>query len=323
MTDSLQDASSQSTGTNPTGGKPEDGNTPSDQGTEGSQSDRPSTEELTKELETMKTNYSASSRQEQYGRQLAANQALEIQQLKSKIEESESQPAGGDFKSLDQIAKEMQDGIENSDSLALAKGLRNVLDIGRSEGRQEGKQQSKEVQDRQSRIQESAARINFTNLGNLEEPMTKRTWELYAQIKSAHQAGTFMSYVPNDEEMLAGTTIKINPHLLAEAQSRASAENPGAETRPAASGQVQIEGSGGGSPPSRRDTSISEGGPGLMSEAEKKTAETYFKKGDVTTEQAHQKFYKNLPANVRKVREKTGKLITTQDIIESSTAAAK
>jgi hypothetical protein len=61
----------------------------------------------------------------------------------------------------------------------------------------------------------------------------------------------------------------------------------------------------------------------MLTEGERKTAIQYMKRGDMTNDDAFQRYYDKLPAGVRRVREKTGQFVTTQDLIESAASTSK
>lgn len=329
MSGTVTGASPQPQGTNPSGGKPEGGNNPSAPSAGEPNSPSPSTEEMSskiKELEMqnqmLSKNYSDSSREAQLARnQLQQSQESELMRQQAIQEQDQATQKNSDLISVsDRIIK----GAYAEDSEAVASALSDFSDMSRDSGRKEAQvvqQQQQEDQDRKERrmtASKSQVQPYWNELVDQNNPTSKRVWELYVQLYNAHQSGNYKEFIPRDEEMVSGTNISVNYHLLNEARLLQEGESRNASLSSAATGNVTLESSGVSQQATVSDSNMS--GPNLLSDDEKQDALRYLSRqeGEQDTD-LQQRYYDNLPENVRRIREKTGKYITQQDIAESVT----
>jgi len=340
MAETVTDASPQPEGTNPLDGKPEGGNTPAGTGVGESQPEPPSYEDLQQQNQhlyqqnqTLNKNYSDSSRAAQQDRAEKQNLLMQNQQLQMNLQQMQ-QPNGDNadgFRSVEDIAKGLIDGVVDNDASAVGQTLKEVEERGFKRG-QEATDERRTVETQKSaRMSQSSALINWNALTtngapNTEDAFSNEVWNAYVSLYQAHQQGQFMNHIPKDE--IAWNGGPLNPHLLKEAQyavmQRGTAQAGTPAPQPAATGGTFVEPSGSGTPPATSRTPVGgQSASSLLSDGEKKTAKLYMKKGEMTDDEAYQRYYGKLPANVRRVREKTGRFVTTQDMIESAASVGK
>ena len=329
MSGTVTGASPQLEGTNPSGGKPESGNNPSDPSIGEPNSSSPSTEEMNrkiKELEMqnqmLSKNYSDSSREAQLARsQLQQSQESELIRQKALQEQQDATQQNTELVSVsDRIIK----GAYAEDSEAVASALSDFANISRDSGRKEAQvvqEQQQQDQDRkQRRMTASKSQVQpyWNELVDQNNSQSKRVWELYVQLYNAHQSGNYKEFIPKDEEMVSGTNISVNYHLLNEARLLQEGESRNASLSSAATGNASLESSGSSHQATVSNENMS--GPKLLSDDEKQDALRYLSRQEGEQDSdVQQRYYENLPENVRRIREKTGKYITQQDIAESVT----
>jgi len=329
MSGPVTGASPQPQGTNPSGGKPEGGNNPSAPSAGEPNSPSPSTEEMNrkiKELEMqnqmLSKNYSDSSREAQLARnQLQQAQESELMRQQSLQEQQQATQQNTELVSVsDRIIK----GAYAEDTEAVASALSDFANISRDSGRKEAQavqeQHQQEQERKQRRMMASKSQVQpyWNELVDQNNPTSKRVWELYVQLYNAHQSGTYKEFIPRDEEMVAGTNISVNYHLLNEARLLQEGEARNSTLSPAATGNVTLESSGGAQQAAAPDSNAT--GPDLLSDDEKQDALRYLSRQEGETDtDVQQRYYDNLPENVRRIREKTGKYVTQQDIAETVT----
>lgn len=344
MAETVTDASPQPEGTSPTeGGKPEGGNTPAGTGVAELQPEPPSYEQLAEQAaqlaqqnQTLNKNYSDSSRASQQDRMQSQNLLLQNQQLQAQlIQQSEQQAQQGNgFRPISEVAQGLIDGVVDANPDAVGQTLQEIEERGYQRGREAQAETSAATFDQQQRMAQSNALIDWGLLDrngspNTEDPAAAAVWQAYVGIYQAHQGGKYQAHIPADEIDYAGG--KLNPHLLKEAQHVVLRQMGGATHAPAnaaplpaATGQVSLEASGSGTPaPTGRNPATGKNSADMLTEGERKTAIQYMKRGDMTNDDAFQRYYDKLPAGVRRVREKTGQFVTTQDLIESAASTSK
>lgn len=321
-------ASPQSPGTNPSDGKPGDGNSSSvGTGTGNSSQVAPSIEQLQAQNDALVAQNTTLTKNYQDASRESRNQRLAREAAERTTIEAAADKRVSDLPSYTDIATNMEKAMVGGQTADLAATLEQFGAVERTKGASQANAQRVEDTARQTRMTEAANSLqphwhqNEGGLLNANDPVALRTWQLYQNLQDAHGRGQWKSWIPDDTIDIPGLDQPLNPHIVAEAHQMAQSEAHKNVIQPAATGNpAYTEGVGTGTNPTTQRTPTQKGI--LLSEDEKATALLYESDKSKTPDQVFQETFDNLDPKVKAVREKTGRIITQGDLIDSAAAAA-
>lgn len=321
-------ASPQSPGTNPSDGKPGDGNSSSvGAGTGDPSQVAPSISQLQAQVDNLQAQNTTLTKNYQDASRESRNQRLARETAERSAIEIANQQKVSDLPSYSDIATGMEKALISGKTGDLAVTLQQFGEVERTKGANEANAVRVEDQAKQNRMIEATNVLQphwHQNAGGLldpNNPITQRTWELYSHLQSAHGRGQWKSWIPDDTIAIPGLDQPLNPHIISEAHQMAQSEAHNNTIQPAATGSPAfVEGVGSGASPATQRTPTAQGV--LLSEDEKTTALLYESDKSKHPDQVYQETYDNLDPKVRAIRQKTGRLVTQADLIDSAAAAA-
>lgn len=286
------------------------------------ESDRPSFEQVTGELAnakqqlaTVEKNYADSNRAGQLNYQLQQQSSMENQRLRTRLDELERASQGeGIAPSIEEVAANLTEAAQLGESDKVAQSLSQLVTAAGNEAREKQRIEQSANEHQRLRVGESTTYLQGfqQQLGSAEDPIAKRSWELYGTLVTAKQNNTWGFNIVDDTVPYG--EYQINPHILKEAHMRASAEYaqqalagnlpPASDIAPT----LQPSRPGGGAP-------VSGGAQnGLLTEGERATASIY----NMTEEE----FFAELDPRMQAARKRARKPVTNEELVMAGLASA-